>query len=286
MGRGRLPPGRPGRRAGVRRRLPGARRSSGRSTTSAAGARSTTSSSSRRTARWPRSTTRPPARRRWRRRRAPRRARRRAPQHRRRRRRAPRARRRHAVAERHRPAAARGGLRRRRSSDGLGGVLGRDHRARGARRAAPHGRRSRLIVALINVVTGTLIAWVLVRDDFRGKALVNAIIDLPFALPTIVASIVLLSLYGPRSPIGLRPLRHPPGAGHRAAVRDAAVRRALRAAGADGGRPRGRGGRRVARREQLDDLPPRSSCPRCTRRCSAAPGSRSPARSASSAPSC
>ena len=43
------------------------------------------------------------------------------------------------------------------------------------------------IVALINVVTGTLIAWVLVRDDFRGKALVNAVIDLPFALPTIVA---------------------------------------------------------------------------------------------------
>jgi sulfate transport system permease protein len=59
------------------------------------------------------------------------------------------------------------------------------------------------VVSLINVVTGTLIAWVLVRDDFRGKALVNAIIDLPFALPTIVASIVLLSLYGPRSPIGL-----------------------------------------------------------------------------------
>jgi len=59
------------------------------------------------------------------------------------------------------------------------------------------------IVALINVVTGTLIAWVLVRDEFRGKALVNAVIDLPFALPTIVASIVLLSLYGPRSPIGL-----------------------------------------------------------------------------------
>jgi sulfate transport system permease protein len=60
-----------------------------------------------------------------------------------------------------------------------------------------------VIVALINVVVGTLIAWVLVRDDFRGKGIVNAIIDLPFALPTIVASIVLLSLYGPRSPIGL-----------------------------------------------------------------------------------
>src|SRR4051794_1933145 len=59
------------------------------------------------------------------------------------------------------------------------------------------------IVAVINVVTGTLIAWVLVRDEFRGKNLVNAIIDLPFALPTIVASIVLLALYGPHSPIGL-----------------------------------------------------------------------------------
>ena len=50
-------------------------------------------------------------------------------------------------------------------------------------------------------MVGTLIAWVLVRDDFRGKWLVNAVIDLPFALPTIVASIVLLSLYGPQSPI-------------------------------------------------------------------------------------
>ena len=58
-----------------------------------------------------------------------------------------------------------------------------------------------VIVALINVVFGTLIAWVLVRDDFPGKGFVNAIIDLPFALPTIVASLVLLSLYGPDSPI-------------------------------------------------------------------------------------
>jgi sulfate/thiosulfate transport system permease protein len=60
-----------------------------------------------------------------------------------------------------------------------------------------------LIVALVNVVAGTLIAWVLVRDEFRGKRFANALIDLPFALPTIVASIVLLALYGPRSPIGL-----------------------------------------------------------------------------------
>jgi sulfate transport system permease protein len=59
------------------------------------------------------------------------------------------------------------------------------------------------VVTLIDVVTGTLIAWVLVRDDFKGKGFVNALIDLPFALPTIVASIVLLALYGPNSPIGL-----------------------------------------------------------------------------------
>jgi sulfate transport system permease protein len=53
-----------------------------------------------------------------------------------------------------------------------------------------------LVVTAINVVMGTLIAWVLVRDDFRGKRAVNAVIDLPFALPTIVAGITLLALYG------------------------------------------------------------------------------------------
>ncbi|BCK57582.1 sulfate ABC transporter permease subunit CysT [Nocardia wallacei] len=58
-----------------------------------------------------------------------------------------------------------------------------------------------VVVALLNVVMGTLVAWVLVRDDFPGKSVVNALIDLPFALPTIVASIVMLSLYGPQSPI-------------------------------------------------------------------------------------
>jgi sulfate/thiosulfate transport system permease protein len=53
-----------------------------------------------------------------------------------------------------------------------------------------------LLVAAINVVMGTLIAWVLVRDEFPGKRLVNAVIDLPFALPTIVAGLTLLALYG------------------------------------------------------------------------------------------
>ncbi|MGA9100732.1 sulfate ABC transporter permease subunit CysT [Aeromicrobium sp.] len=60
-----------------------------------------------------------------------------------------------------------------------------------------------LIVTLVNVVMGTLIAWVLVRDHFPGKRLLEVIIDIPFALPTIVAGLVLLSLYGPQSPIGV-----------------------------------------------------------------------------------
>ena len=60
-----------------------------------------------------------------------------------------------------------------------------------------------LIVVLINAVFGTLIAWVLVRDEFPGKGIVNSLIDLPFALPTIVASLTLLAFYGPDSPLGI-----------------------------------------------------------------------------------
>ena len=62
-------------------------------------------------------------------------------------------------------------------------------------------------VTVINVVFGLLIAWVLVRDDFVGKRLLDVIIDLPFALPTIVASLVMLALYGPASPVHLH-LQH------------------------------------------------------------------------------
>jgi sulfate transport system permease protein len=58
-------------------------------------------------------------------------------------------------------------------------------------------------VSIVNAVLGTITAWVLVRDDFRGKTAVNAIIDLPFALPTIVAGLTLLALYGPTSPVGI-----------------------------------------------------------------------------------
>jgi sulfate/thiosulfate transport system permease protein len=59
------------------------------------------------------------------------------------------------------------------------------------------------VVVVINAVLGTITAWVLVRDDFRGKSLVNSVIDLPFALPTIVAGLTLLALYGPDSPVGI-----------------------------------------------------------------------------------
>jgi sulfate transport system permease protein len=60
-----------------------------------------------------------------------------------------------------------------------------------------------LLVATIGAVMGTLIAWVLVRDQFPGKRLVNSVIDLPFALPTIVAGLTLIALYGPDSPFGV-----------------------------------------------------------------------------------
>jgi sulfate/thiosulfate transport system permease protein len=60
-----------------------------------------------------------------------------------------------------------------------------------------------LVATIVNVATGTLIAWVLVRDRFRGRSAVNALIDLPFALPTIVAGLTLLALYGPTSPLGI-----------------------------------------------------------------------------------
>lgn len=59
------------------------------------------------------------------------------------------------------------------------------------------------LVTIVNVVMGTVIAWVLVRDRFPGKRVLEVVIDLPFALPTIVAGLVLLSLYGPDSPVGV-----------------------------------------------------------------------------------
>jgi sulfate transport system permease protein len=60
-----------------------------------------------------------------------------------------------------------------------------------------------IVVAAINAVAGLAIAWTLVRDEFPGRRIVNAVIDLPFAMPTIVAGITLLALWGPRSPVGV-----------------------------------------------------------------------------------
>jgi sulfate/thiosulfate transport system permease protein len=59
------------------------------------------------------------------------------------------------------------------------------------------------LVAVVNAVAGTLVAWVLVRDEFPGRRVINALVDLPFALPTIVAGLTLLALYGPEEPIGI-----------------------------------------------------------------------------------
>ena len=65
-----------------------------------------------------------------------------------------------------------------------------------------------LIAAFINVVFGLLLAWCLVRYNFPGKRIVDALVDLPFALPTAVAGIALTSLYAPTGWIGqyLEPL--------------------------------------------------------------------------------
>lgn len=60
-----------------------------------------------------------------------------------------------------------------------------------------------VLVTLVNAVLGTLVAWVLVRDPFPGRRVIEVIIDIPFALPTIVAGLVLISLYGANSPFGL-----------------------------------------------------------------------------------
>jgi sulfate transport system permease protein len=59
-----------------------------------------------------------------------------------------------------------------------------------------------VVVAAVNAVMGTLTAWVLVRHRFPGKALLNAVIDLPFAIPTLVTGLMLVVLYGPQQIVG------------------------------------------------------------------------------------
>ena len=136
----------------------------------------------------------------------------------------------HALSQRHGADPA-GGGRCPLHAGGAGGFRPGRHRAAVpgclvAEHSAPR------LVALVNAVVGTLIAWVLVRDTFRGKEVVNALIDLPFALPTIVAGLTLIALYGARSPHRAQHCLHPAGRHPGAAVRHPAVRRAHRAAGA------------------------------------------------------
>lgn len=59
-----------------------------------------------------------------------------------------------------------------------------------------------VFTALINAVFGTLIAWVLVRYRFPGRGLLSAIVDVPFAIPTLVTGVMLVALYGPNAPVG------------------------------------------------------------------------------------
>ncbi|TIM35927.1 MAG: sulfate ABC transporter permease subunit CysT [Mesorhizobium sp.] len=58
------------------------------------------------------------------------------------------------------------------------------------------------IAAMVNVVFGTIVAWVLVRYSFPGRRIVDAMVDLPFALPTAVAGIALTTLYAPNGWLG------------------------------------------------------------------------------------
>jgi sulfate transport system permease protein len=75
------------------------------------------------------------------------------------------------------------------------------------------------IMTLINAVMGTMTAYVLVRYHFPGKALLNAVVDLPLAIPTLVTGVMLVILYGPQQALGawlkdqfdLRIIFAPPG---------------------------------------------------------------------------
>ncbi len=61
-----------------------------------------------------------------------------------------------------------------------------------------------LVAALLNSFFGAVVAWVLIRYEFPGKKILDALVDLPFALPTAVAGITLTALYAPNGWIGSR----------------------------------------------------------------------------------
>ena len=120
---------------------------------------------------------------------------------------------------------------------------------------------------------GLLLAWALVRYTFPGKRIVDALVDLPFALPTAVAGIALTALYAQNGwigqylePLGIKVAFTPLGVLVALDLHRPAVRRAHRAAGAGGSRHRGRGGRRQPRRHRAG----RPSAASCCRRCAPA----------------
>ena len=131
-----------------------------------------------------------------------------------------------------------------------------------------------LLAAAINVVFGLMLAWTLVRYSFPGRRIVDALVDLPFALPTAVAGIALDRAL--RQERLARPI--PRAARHQGRLHAArrargahlhrpAVRRAHGAAGAGGPRHRVRGGRRQPRRDALCRPSAASCCRRWPRRC-------------------
>jgi sulfate transport system permease protein len=87
--------------------------------------------------------------------------------------------------------------------DGIWHIL-TDHRVLAALRLSFGGAA---VAAGINAVFGLVVAWVLVRYHFPGKSLLDALVDLPFALPTAVAGIALSTLYAPQGWLG-EPLGH------------------------------------------------------------------------------
>ena len=110
---------------------------------------------------------------------------------------------------------------------GFGDGIGDCSRKRCRHRARCEAVWLTLIMALVTAthqrVFGTLIAYVLVRFRFPGKGILASLVDLPFALPTLVTGLALVALYGPASPVGgwlaerrhpgrFRPARHPAGA--------------------------------------------------------------------------
>jgi sulfate transport system permease protein len=86
-------------------------------------------------------------------------------------------------------------------SDGLGGML-RTITQPIAWHALVLSLWTAGVMAIVNAVMGTLTAYVLVRYRFPGKALFNAIVDLPFAIPTLVTGVMLVVLYGPQRALG------------------------------------------------------------------------------------